>query len=422
MIPVDEKGELEEFTRDVARRSSPPGPWRRSLASIRTAIVALLAAIVGGAVVALTIDRAPPAPPAGTRAQTEAAPAAGPSGASWAPIAKRAARGVVEITVTRTITFASARGATGGVGDRVRVRTGFLIDRRGSIVTNEHVTEGGGKISVRLADGYVARGTRVGGDASTDLAVVRIRIAARHLHPLTLGRSETLRLGAPVLAIGTPFGYAGSASAGIVSGFNRQIESPNGYPLADAIQTDAAVNHGNSGGPLLDADGHVVGVNAQLANSGVNGNVGVAFAIPVDTGARKVIEQLSTSGKALHAWLGIAGATLNAQLAAAIGLPRVRGVLVTGIAPASPAARAGLEAGWQFVRLGTRAYCAGGDVITAVGGATVTTSAGLQNALERFQPGSTIEVGIVHGDGTQARRSLKLVAQPATRSPIRQDC
>ena len=422
MIPVDHKDEREELTRAVAKPSSPLGRSRAPVSLARTTIVALVAAIVGGTVVALVIDRRPPTSPASARTQTDSSAVTGPASASWAPIAKRAARGVAEITVTRTITFAAREGRPTVSETESVFGTGFLIDRSGSIVTNEHVMEGGGTISVRLADGYVARGALVGADPSSDLAIVRIRVAAQHLHPLTLGKSETLRLGAPVLAIGTPFGYAGSASAGIISGFNRQIASPNGYPLADAIQTDAAVNHGNSGGPLLDANGKVVGVNAQLANSGVNGNVGVAFAIPVDAGARKVIEQLSTSGKALHAWLGIAGATLNAQLAAAIGLPRVRGVLVTGIAPASPAARSGLEAGSHFVRLGTRAYCAGGDVITAVGGATVTTSSGLQNALERFQPGSTIVVGIVHGDGTRAQRSLKLVAQPAKRSPITQDC
>jgi CYTH domain-containing protein len=154
--------------------------------------------------------------------------------------------------------------------------TGFLIDRRGSIVTNEHVLEGGGKINVRLADGYVAHGTLAGADATTDLAVVRIRVGAAHLHPLILGQAGSLRLGAPVLAIGTPFGYEGSVSAGIVSGFDRQIESPNGYMFTDAIQTDAAVNHGNFGGPssmatsvvLLDANGRCATGGRDRTSSG----------------------------------------------------------------------------------------------------------------------------------------------------------
>jgi S1-C subfamily serine protease len=153
---------------------------------------------------------------------------------------------VVEITVTRTIRFAGREGAPSESEAESVLGTGFVIDRRGSIVTNEHVIDGGGTISVRLADGTVARGSLIGSDTSTDLAVVRIRVAVQHLHPLQLGTTDSLVLGAPVLAIGTPFGYSGSVSAGVVSGFDRQIESPSGYTLGDAIQADAAVNHGNS--------------------------------------------------------------------------------------------------------------------------------------------------------------------------------
>lgn len=411
---VHDKSERGWLSRGVIAGSPPPRAPRKSGSAIRTAAVALAAAILGGSVVALAIDRTPAAiaPRAG----------GGPASASWAGVAKRAARGVVEITVRRTVTFPGREGAPSESETESVFGTGFLIDRRGSIVTNEHVTDGGGKISVRLADGAIAPGALIGGDASTDLAVVRIRVAAEHLHPLSLGRAASLRLGAPVLAIGTPFGYGGSASAGIVSGFDRQIESPSGYTLADAIQTDAAINHGNSGGPLLDAEGNVVGVNAQLANSGVNGNVGVAFAIPIDAGTRRVIEQLSTGGEALHAWLGIAGAALDAPLAAAIGLPLVRGVLVTGVAPSSPAAQAGIEGGSHLVRVGIRSYCAGGDVITAVGGVKIASASALQNALERYQPGATVEIRIVHVDGTPARHSLKLVEQPAKRSAIASNC
>jgi len=388
---------------------------------MRTAAVALVAAIAGGTVVALVVD-ARRAPAVAARKRQEPARATGPAAASWAPIAKRATRGVVEITVTRTMTFAGREGAPSTSETESVFGTGFLIDRRGSIVTNEHVIQGGGRIRVRLPDGTVARGALIGADASTDLAVVRIQVAAGRLHPLSLGTAASLQLGAPVLAIGSPFGYAGSASAGIVSGFGRQIESPSGYMLADAIQTDAAVNHGNSGGPLLDAEGEVVGVNAQLPNSGVNGNVGVAFAIPIDEGNTSVIEQLITSGKAPHAWLGIAGATLDAQRAAATGLPRLRGVLITGIEPESPAARAGLEAGSHRVTVGGASYCAGGDVVVAVGGVKITSASALQNALEHYRPGAVVELGIVHVDGTPAQRSLKLGTQPAKRSAIASNC
>ena len=421
MISVQERSEGEKGPSDVTSGCLPLAPSPGGTSLVRIAAVALVAAIVGGLVVAFTIDRTP-ASPAGSGAQERASAASGPASAGWSAIATRATRGVVEITVTRTMTFPGRQGLPSERQTESVFGSGFLIDRSGSIVTNEHVLEGGGRISVRLADGYVARGRLAGADATTDLAVVRIRVGAAHLHPLILGQAGSLRLGAPVLAIGAPFGYAGSVSAGIVSGFDRQIESPNGYMLADAIQTDAAVNHGNSGGPLLDANGQVVGVNAQIAKSGVNGNVGVAFAIPIDPGARKVIKELSATGEARHAWLGIAGATLDAQLAAVIGLPRVRGVLITGISPESPAARAGLEAGSHLVRVGTRGYCAGGDVVTAVAGEPIANTAALQNALDRYEPGSTVPLGIVHVDGTSARRLLKLVTQPAERSAITQDC
>ena len=406
------------MVREGISGSSPPPAARGQLSLIRTAVVALVAAIAGGTVVALPAERTQRSS-AGTRTLAAPATAAGPAGASWAAIAKRAARGVVEITVTRTRKF---KGVPRGSETESVFGTGFFIDRRGSIVTNEHVTQGGGTISVQLADGTVTRGALMGADASTDLAVVRVRVATGRLHPLTFGRASTLELGAPVLAIGAPFGYAGSASAGIVSGFGRQIESPNGYLLADAIQTDAAVNHGNSGGPLLDAVGEVVGINAQLANSGVNGNVGVAFAIPIDAGTRRVIRQLSTSGTARHAWLGISGTTLDARLAAALGLARRHGVLITGIAPGSPADRAGLTAGSHLVRVGATSYCAGGDVVAAVDGVKIASESALQNALERYRPGARVELVIVHLDGSQARRSLTLVTQPAKRPAIASAC
>jgi S1-C subfamily serine protease len=297
--------------------------------------------------------------------------------------------------------------------------SGFVIDLAGDIVTNQHVIGDADTLMVHLPDGTVAKARLLGSDPSSDLAVVKVAVAARHLHPLRLGAAGSLALGAPVLAIGSPFGYAGSVSAGIVSAFDREIQSPNGYVLSDAIQTDAAVNHGSSGGPLIDAGGGVVGVNTQLAISGVDGNVGVAFAIPLDAGTRKAIGELRTTGRISRAWLGIAGATLDAQLAAAIALPGVRGVLITGIAPGSPAARAGLEAGSTFVKLDTRSFCAGGDVLTSIGGVRIDGAAAMQNALERFEPGATVTIGVVHVDGVPATRRVSSARslRPDPRSP-----
>ena len=409
-IHVDDRKQGQILVGDVRSRRR-----RRRRATLGVAAVALVSAIAGGTVVALTIDRSPAALPV-----SPALPAAGPAGASWAPIATRAARGVVELTVTRTIRFKAREGVPSEAETESIFGTGFVIDARGSIVTNEHVLEGGGSISVHLADGTIAPGVLVGSDASTDIAVVRVHVGASHLHPLTLGRSSSLRLGSPVLAIGTPFGYAGSVSAGIVSGFDRQIASPGGYAMTDAIQTDAAVNHGNSGGPLLDAGGAVVGVTSQIAK-GVSGNVGVSFAIPLDAGIRRVIAQLSTTGTALHAWLGVAGTTIDARRARAIGLPAVRGVAVTGIQPGSPAARAGLVAGGHVVLAGSTAFCGGGDVLVSLGGARITSTSGSHAR----SSATARDPSCRSASCTPAARTphtLTLAAQPARRPRITTSC
>ncbi len=394
----------------------------RTLALV-AGVAALVAAGVGAAVVAIE-DGGSSTPQAITLPATTVTvttPAAGGAEtANWSAIAKTAVRGVVELTVTSDVTVEVPGGTQ--TETRTALGTGFEIDRAGNIVTNDHVTTGAKKITVHLPDGTAADGKLLGSDPTNDLAVVRIGVAASKLHPLTLGNVSTLALAAPVLAIGTPFGYAGSVSAGIVSGFEREIESPNGYTLTDAIQTDAAVNHGNSGGPLLDVQGRVVGVNAQLAQSGIDGNVGVAFAIPIDAGTLRVIAQLRTSGKVTHSWLGISGVTIEPQLAQAAGTKTARGVLVTGISPGSPAAKAGLLPGPQTITLDIGSYCVGGDAITAIDGKAVRSMSALQNALDAYRPGTTIHLTVVRAGGKTAKLPLTLTAQPATPPDIQLGC
>lgn len=335
----------------------------------------------------------------------------------WRAVANRVVPGVVEITVRLAATGAPDQGQ-----EQVALGSGFVIGTDGSIVTNAHVVGSAKTITVHFADGATAPAKLVGADPTTDLAVVRASGAGSHLHPLTIGPSSTLRVGDPVMAIGTPFGYAGSVSVGVVSGLGREIPSPNGYTLSDAVQTDAAVNHGNSGGPLLDFAGAVTGVVAQIADSGVNANVGVAFAIPLDQGNREVIDELRSTGKVSHAWLGIAGATIDQGIAAAGSLPTTSGVLITGVAAGSPADDAGLAAGTKALALDVSTVCVGGDAIVAVNGTPVTSMNDLQNQLEALEPGDRAALSLVRAGGKRETVTVTLGTQPATPPDITLGC
>jgi S1-C subfamily serine protease len=186
------------------------------------------------------------------------------------------ASGVVDIAVTTTAT--DPFGNTRSEQDE---GSGFVVDEQGDIVTNEHVVDGATSIVVTFSDGTKAKATLLGSDASADLAVIRVHVAASELTPLTLADSSTVEVGDPV-AIGSPFGYADSITSGIVSALGRDIEAPNGATIKGAVQTDAAINPGNSGGPLIDASGRVIGVNAQISSQS-SGSAGVGFAIPSST-------------------------------------------------------------------------------------------------------------------------------------------
>ena len=213
-------------------------------------------------------------------------------------IYKRAYRGVVEIVVRST--GSSAEGS------------GFVYDSSGHIVTNQHVVNGGESISVKFWNGKTYSAKLVGSDNSTDLAVIKVNAPASQLFPISLGSSSKAAVGDPVVAIGSPFGLEETVTAGIVSALHRSIDSQSQFSIPDSIQTDAAINHGNSGGPLLNAQGQVIGVNAQI-RSDSGDNAGVGFAIPSDT-VRSIASQLVANGKAVHAYLGV---SLDARATAA---------------------------------------------------------------------------------------------------------
>ena len=289
-----------------------------------------------------------------------------------ADIYASSAPGVVEVAV----------GSSAGGVDAQAQGSGFVYDDAGHIVTNEHVVEGGDTATIRFSDGSTASGDVVGTDPSTDIAVIKVNVPASKLHRLALADSSALRVGDGVVAIGSPFGLEGTVTAGIVSALHREITSPNEFTIDDAIQTDAAINHGNSGGPLLDLRGRVVGVTSQI-RSDSGGNEGIGFAVPSNT-VRRIVDELVRDGSVEHAYLGVS------------------------LAPEGPA-----EVG--SVRSGTPAADAGvktGDVIVKIDGVAVATGVDLRGQLDRHKPGETVTLTI-RRDGSERTLTVTLGTRPS---------
>jgi putative serine protease PepD len=403
-LALDPNGDPQDAPRHTRR-----GPL------FRTAAIALASAALGGGIVAVADrggrDGAPAATAAAPAAASPGVPAAQTTGAmSLREIYAERSPGVVEVRASGD----SASGdGPGGLPDGQRSAaqgSGVVIDGEGRILTNAHVIDGQDSVTVAFADGSTARARVLGKDDSTDLALLDVDLPASALHPVPLGSSAALKVGDWVLAIGAPFGYDLSASVGIVSGLDRQIQSPNGFTISGAVQTDAAINHGSSGGALLDDRGRLIGITAQIADSGVDGNVGVGFAIPIDT-ATRVVDQLEKGGKVTHAWLGISGADA-AELAAQTGNGPDRGAVVTGIVSGGPAAKAGLKAGSSGGAGGLT--CVGGDVITAVDGRPVNDMGDLQQAVSAAAPGTTLTLTVTGADDRSRQVKVTLAAQPTS--------
>lgn len=412
-----------------------PSTHRLRGAVRRAALVGLTAGLVGaGAVVgadhllsdgsdtgaapaAVSVATATTTAPAAITATDGGASPSASSARDWSAVAAATTPGVVAITAVGD----SADRSPGGGSRSASLGSGFVLNRSGDIVTDQHVVDGASTITVDFPDGTHTRATLVGADASTDIAVIRVDVPDGTLHPLTL-RTSAARVGEPVLAVGNPFGYRLSVSQGIVSGLGREITSPNGFTLTDAIQTDAAVNHGNSGGPLVDTRGRVIGINAQIADSGVDANVGVAFAVPIDAGTVRIINELRTTGSVSHSWMGIAGQTVDAAAVGAASLRADHGVLVEGIASGSPAAAAGLRGGTRPVTGEGAQYCAGGDVITAIDGTRLDGMSDLQHLLDATKPGDTVTLTVVRADGSTASLRMTVRAQPAQAPSVQSGC
>jgi putative serine protease PepD len=295
-------------------------------------------------------------------------------------IYERTHKGVVEIMVSGQ----TQPSPFGGQERQQAQGSGFVYDLQGHVVTNEHVVDGADSVSVRFSDGKTYDANVVGSDASTDLAVLDVDAPASALEPIKLADSSKVKVGDTVVAIGSPFGLEETVTAGIVSALHRQMTSPNNFTIDDSIQTDAAINHGNSGGPLLNSRAQVIGVNAQIASDS-GGSDGVGFAIPSNT-TKSIASQLIKSGEVKHAFLGIG-------LEDASG----GGAEVTQVRANTPAERAGLEVG---------------DVITLVDGETVRTGDQLRALINAKQPGDRITLTYRRGDDTHTARAT-LVDRPS---------
>jgi S1-C subfamily serine protease len=275
--------------------------------------------------------------------------------------------------------------------------SGFVIDKAGHIVTNYHVVQGANLIQVSFSNNERFKAKVVGVDPSTDVAVLKVNVKSRALKTLTLGNSDAVRVGDQVIAIGNPFGLDRSVTAGIVSAVQRRIEAPNNLSIAHVIQTDAALNHGNSGGPLLNAQGDVIGVNAQIETGGQSqGNVGIGFAIPINT-VKDVVAELIKQGKVEHPFLGIEGKTLQPNIARLFHLPVTSGVLVASVRPNTGAAKAGLKAATNQVTVAGESWPAGGDVIVKVDGQPVPTIERLIDLISMKKPGDKIDLEVIRG-------------------------
>ena len=358
---------------------------KRFVIPIATLVAAAAIGGVGAVGVweALDGDAEPAAATATTTATPAAAqdrPTATGDALSLTEIYTKAAPGVVEIEATR----AAAGADEGDEEDRPRALpfglpqpeaqaggTGFVIDDEGHILTNQHVVADATRVRVRFANGDVTDARVVGTDPSTDVALLQVE-GDRDVTPLELGSSEALEVGDPVAAIGSPYGLEGTLTAGIVSALDRDIRAPNGFTIDGAVQTDAALNSGNSGGPLLDAQGRVVGIASQIRTE-TGGNIGIGYAVPIET-AQRVVEQLLQGREIEYAYLGVS-----------LGEPTEEGVPVD-VVDGGPADEAGLR---------------DGDLITKVDGEEVDEAEDVSDAVTAKSPGDELRLEVRRGGETE---------------------
>jgi S1-C subfamily serine protease len=404
-----------------------PAPSGR-LASAARPVATLAAASLLGGVVALggawavgAFDDPAPvveATPVASQPSAGAAARTGATGIDVADIYRRSGPGVVQITST-----SQGQSGVDVFGNPVQgqaqqaLGSGFVIDKDGHIVTNYHVVQGASRVEVSFSNQDTVKAQVVGTDPSTDLALLEVSAPAKALTPLTLANSDAVQVGDPVVAIGNPFGLDRTVTAGIVSALQREVRSPNNYTIDHVIQTDAPINSGNSGGPLIDAQGRVIGVNSQIetANGG-GGNVGIGFAVPSNT-VKSVVAQLLVDGRVDRAFLGVTLQDVSADAARVLRLPSSTGVLVGSVQPGSAAAKAGVKGGSNQVVVAGESYQLGGDMIVAMDGKRIGSVDALRAAIAAHKPGDKVSVTVVHANGTRATLAVVLGRAPTTQAP-----
>ena len=391
-------------------------PWLRQLGLL------LAAGVIGGGIVAVSgvgdsTNTVHTVRTVQTQRNSEPAAVVTHGGLTPAEIYRRDAPGVVVVRATSVTHTTDVFGAPQTQREEA-LGSGFVIDREGHILTNAHVVRGAQSVRVGFATGSGLdksyKAMVLGIDRSTDVAVLQPEnVPVQALDPLPLGTAKNAQVGDPVVAIGNPLGEERTITSGIISAVNRTIDSLDPHrPINGALQTDAAINHGNSGGPLIDASGKVIGITSQILSDSSgpqSGNIGIGFAIPIDT-ARQVAKQLIASGHAEHTYMGILGQTLTSQVLHALNIPSDHGVLIARVLPGSPADKAGLRGGSTTATMSGTTYELGGDVIVAVDGERISQSSQLADVIETHRPGQQVTVTIIR-DGHQQDVTVTLAAQ-----------
>jgi len=382
---------------------------------MRTFLALVLAALLGGGA-ALAVETAVLNEGGTTTviregADSTASPAAlsdDQAAGTVARVYRDASPGVVQVTsnaVSEDPFFGEQRAQSLG--------SGFVIDKDGHIVTNYHVIQGADEVFVNFSGEDRIKARVIGADPSTDIAVLKIDAHRRALTPLQLGNSDSIDVGDGVIAIGNPFGLDRTATAGIVSALQRQIQAPSGFTIDKVIQTDAAINKGNSGGPLLNAAGRVIGVNTQIETGGTSeGNVGIGFAVPVNT-VREVASEIMETGRVDHPYLGVEMQTIDEKVAKSFNLPAEKGVLITSVRPGSPAEEAGVRGGTTSVIVEGNSYVIGGDVVTKADGRPVESADELREIVTSKEPGDTLRLEVKREDETETVK-VELGRQPTS--------